>query len=79
MQRISTGVQPGAIAGWFPRFSNSEAIRGLAGLLGLLDVKASISIHELLGITPPVRSRPPWESRCCRIGSGCLFWVCQKT
>jgi hypothetical protein len=29
-----------------------EAIKGLAGLLGLLDVKASISIHELLGSQP---------------------------
>lgn len=29
-----------------------EAINSLAGLLGLMDVKASISIHELLGSQP---------------------------
>ena len=36
-----------------------EAIKGLAGLLGLLDVKASISIHELLGSQPEAKQ---WAS-----------------
>lgn len=50
-----------------------EAIRGLAGLLGLLDVKASISIHELLGTVCGL-----WHTSCGPMGKPLLpdpSWV----